>query len=183
MNFAIEFIKVADISPDQQAGLEALNLECFGDVPKQEITDNFIAEPFGYLFAMVGEKLISRVALFKREVVFASQKILVGGMGGVCVTTNHRHHGVASSMIKRAILILTQEHCEVACLNVDLGKNIYHIYQQLGFTLMSRDISFENVRGEIVREPGTMFIPLASLEKYNLIMNSPETFHYGRGYW
>jgi hypothetical protein len=28
-----------------------------------------------------------------------------------------------------------------------------------------------------------MFIPLASPEKYNLIMNSTETFHYGRGYW
>jgi predicted GNAT family N-acyltransferase len=183
MNFAIEFIKVTDISPDQQAGLEVLNQECFGDVSAKEIAENFIAKPFGYLFAMIGKEMISRVALFKREVVFANQTMLVGGIGGVCVTTLHRHHGVASSMLKRAILILKYEHCDVACLNVDLEKNVYRLYEKLGFKLMSRDISFENVHGQIIREPGTMFIPLASPEKYNLIMNSTETFHYGRGYW
>ena len=57
------------------------------------------------------------------------------------------------------------------------------LYEKLGFTLMPRDISFENIRGEIIREPGTMFTPLVSQEKYDLIMNSSETFHYGRGYW
>jgi predicted GNAT family N-acyltransferase len=183
MNFAIEFIKADAITSDQQASLDALNIECFGDVPTKEITENFIAEPFGYLFAMVGKEMISRVSLFKREVVFDGQKILTGGMGGVCVTTDHRHHGVASSMVKRAILILTQEHCDVACLNVDLDKNIYHLYEKLGFTLMPRNISFENIRGEIIHEPGNMFVALNSPEKYQLIMNSPATFHYGRGYW
>lgn len=183
MNFAIELVKAGELTPDQQAGLDALNRECFGDVPEQSVTEDFIAEPFAYLFAMVGKEMISRVALFKREVVFAGQSIILGGIGGVCVTTPHRHHGVASSMLKRALLILRQEKCDVACLNVDLAKKIYPIYEKLGFTMMKREISFENVRGEIVRDSGTMFIPLTSSEKYNLIMNSSETFHYGRGYW
>ncbi len=183
MNFAIELVRVGELTPDQQTGLEALNHECFGDVPAQEIAENFIAEPLAYLFAMIGTEMISRVALFKREVVFAGQNIMVGGIGGVCVTTAHRHHGVASSMLKRALLILREEKCDVACLNVDLEKKIYPIYQKLGFTLIQRDISFENVRGEIICEPGTMFIPLCSQEKYDLIMNNSETFHYGRGYW
>ena len=183
MNFAIELAKAEEITPDQQAGLATLNQECFGDVPAQEITDNFIAEPFAYLFAMIGKQVISRVALFKREVIFAGQKIMVGGIGGVCVTTKHRHHGVASSMLKRALLVLKEEQCDVACLNVDLEKKIYPVYEKLGFALMPRDISFENVRGEIIREPGTMFIPLVSQAKFDLIMNSSTTFHYGRGYW
>lgn len=183
MNFAIELVKAAELTPDQQAGLDTLNAECFSDVPTQEITDNFIAEPFAYLFAMIGKEMISRMELFKREVVFAGQKVILGGIGGVCVTTPHRHHGIASSMLKRALLILREEKCDVACLNVDLEKKIYPIYGKLGFTVMKRKISFENVHGEIIREPGSMFIPICSPEKYELIMNSAETFHYGRGYW
>lgn len=183
MNFAIELVKAGELTTNQQTGLDALNQECFGDVPTQEITDNFIAEPFAYLFAMIGKAMISRVALFKREVVFASQKVILGGIGGVCVTTRHRHHGVASSMLKRALLILREEKCDVACLNVDLEKKIYPIYEKLGFTMMERAISFENVRGETVHDQGTMFIPICSPDKYELIINSSETFHYGRGYW
>jgi hypothetical protein len=86
-------------------------------------------------------------------------------------------------MVKRTLIVLSDEHCDVACLNVDLEKKVYPIYEKLGFTMMERDISFENVRGEIVKDKGTMFTPLASPEKYNLIMNSPDTFHYGKGYW
>ena len=183
MNFVIEHVKVTELKPDQQAGLDSLNQECFGDVSSIEINDNFIAKPFGYIFAMVGKEMIGRVALFKREVVFSGQKVILGGIGGVCVTTSHRHHGIASSMLKRALLILSDEKCDVACLNVDLEKKIYPIYEKLGFTMMPRKISFENIRGEIIHESGTMFIALNSPDKYNLIMNSPITFHYGHGYW
>jgi predicted acetyltransferase len=183
MNFAIELVKAVDITPNQQIGLDTLNGECFGDVPAQEIAENFIAEPFGYLFAMIGKQMISRVALFKREVLFEGQKIMLGGIGGVCVSRDYRHHGIASSMLKRAMLVLTEEHCDIACLNVDLGKKVYPMYEKLGFEMMSRDVSFENVKGEITYDSGTMFVSLNSLDKYNLVMNSAATFHYGRGYW
>ena len=72
MNFTIELVKAGELTPDQQVGLDALNQECFGDVPAQEIAENFIAEPFAYLFAMIGQQLV--VALFKREVVFTNQR-------------------------------------------------------------------------------------------------------------
>ena len=183
MNFEIVLAKAEELTRDQEAGLTKLNKECFGDVQPEEITDNFIANPFAYLFAVANQETISRVALFKRTVQFRDQDILVGGIGGVCVTKTHRHHGVASSMVKRALVVLKVELCDVACLNVDLDKPAYHLYEKLGFTLMSRDISFENVRGEIVREGGIMFIPLASPNKYQLLMTSSKTFHYGHGYW
>ena len=183
MNFAIELVTAGDLTPAQQDSLDTLDRECFGDVPQAEVTDNFIAEPFSYLFAMVGEQMISRVALFKRNITFAGQGVVLGGIGGVCVTTLHRHHGIASSMLKKALLVLRDQECDLACLNVDLGKKIYGIYAKLGFTMMEREISFENVHGEIVRDHGTMFIPVCSQEKFELIMTSSKTFHYGRGYW
>lgn len=183
MNFAIEVVRVEDIMPEQQAELDKLNQECFGDVEDVEIQENFIAEPFAYLFAFVGKAIISRLALYKREIMFSKQKMLIGGIGGVCVTSAHRHHGVASSMLKRALLILKEEKCDLACLNVDLDKKIYGIYEKLGFKMMDRDISFENVRGEIIHDPGSMFMALESPEKYTIVMESTQTFHYGRGYW
>jgi predicted acetyltransferase len=183
MNFAIERVRVEDITPEQQTELDKLNQECFGDVADVESQENFVAEPFAYLFAFIGKEIISRLALYKREIMFSNQKILVGGIGGVCVTSAHRHHGVASSMLKRALLILKEEKCDIACLNVDLDKKIYGIYEKLGFKMMDRDISFENIRGEIIHEPGSMFMALESPEKYALVMESTETFHYGKGYW
>lgn len=183
MNFDIKHVKLGDMTPLYQADLDKLNKECFGDVPDEESKEDFFAEPYSYLFAMIGNQMISRVALFKREVVFAGQKIALGGIGGVCVGVDYRHHGVASSMVKRGLVILRAEGCDVACLNVDLEKKIYSLYTKLGFVMMERDISFENVHGVIKHEPGTMFAPLNSPEKFALIMNSSETFHYGRGYW
>ena len=183
MNFAIELVKIADLTQHHQDELNKLNQECFGNVPHSEITENFIAEPFAYLFAMIGDHAISRVALFKRDIVFSAKNIMVGGIGGVCVTGDHRHHGVASSMLKRALIILNKEKCDIACLNVNLEKKVYRVYEKLGFKMMEREISFENSKGNIIREKGTMFIPLCPEEKYNLIMQSKEIFHYGKGYW
>jgi predicted acetyltransferase len=183
MIFDLQFVKVEELTETQRVALAKLDAECFGDVPKAEVVENFIAEPFAYLFATVKNELISRVALFKREIIFDNQPVLVGGMGGVCVTKLYRHHGVASSMLKRALVVLRSEKCDVGCLNVDLDKKIYGIYEKLGFTMMSREISFENISGEIIHELGTMFIPICSEEKYNLIRQSTSTFHYGKGYW
>lgn len=183
MNFNIELVKVGELTKEQESGLNSLNTECFGDVPQSEVEENFYAIPFAYLLADVNNQIISRVALFKREIVFAGKHITLGGIGGVCVTKLHRHRGVASSMIKRALVELKREKCDIACLNVDLEKKIYGVYEKLGFKMMDREISFENSKGNLVYEMGTMFIPINSQELFELVMNSKETFHYGKGYW
>lgn len=181
MNFVIEYAKAGELTPLQQRGLDLLNQECFGDVPQDEVEEDF-AYPDAFLFAMIGQEVIARIGLYKRDISFTNQSIVLGGIGGVCVTTKHRHHGIASSLIKRGLLKLKEEQCDLACLNVDLDKKIYGIYTKLGFTMMERNISFENIHGQVISEPGSMFIPLCSQEKYDLVMNSSETFHYGRGY-
>lgn len=183
MVFNIELVKAGELSSEQELGLLSLNQECFGDVPVKEIEENFYAEPFAYLFAFDKNQMISRVALFKRHIEFDGKSVVLGGIGGVCVTKDHRHHGVASSMLKRALVVLKSEGCDVACLNVDLEKKIYGVYEKLGFKMMEREISFENSKGETVGELGTMFIPLNSPELFDYIMSSSKTFHYGKGYW
>ena len=183
MSIEIEYIKSTELTSTHQAALVVLNNECFGDVSQTSIDEDFIAEPIAYIFAKNDGVIIARLAVFKRKVVFNNRDIILGGMGGVCVTENMRHKGVASMMLKQGLEILKSEKCDIACLNVDLDKKIYSVYEKLGFMMMPREISFENVNGEIVKELGTMFIPVCSSEIYDLVMNSSTTFHYGKGYW
>lgn len=177
------YIPASLLTPTHQQAIDKLNKECFSDVDPQEVAENFIAEPFGYIFALNEEKIIGRLALFKRQIKFANKDVVLGGMGGVCVSTTYRHQGVATEMLQHGLSVLHDEGCDVACLNVDLEKKIYGVYEKLGFTMMDRDISFENIHGQIIREPGTMFVPVCSQAVYDTIMNSTETFHYGKGYW
>ena len=183
MGIEIEYIKSTELSEVQRSALSRLDKECFWDVPETAINEDFIADPVAYIFAKNDGVIIARLAVFKRKIVFDNRDIVLGGMGGVCVTENMRHIGIASMMLKQGLEILKSEKCDIACLNVDLDKKIYSVYEKLGFVLMPREISFENVNGEIVKELGTMFIPVCSSEIYDLVMSSSTTFHYGKGYW
>ncbi|EKD65402.1 MAG: hypothetical protein ACD_50C00097G0003 [uncultured bacterium] len=104
-------------------------------------------------------------------------------MGGVCVAENMRRHSIATQMLKKGLEILKKEKCDIACLNVDLKKDVRKLYEKAGFTLMDRKISYENSKGVIKFDNGTMFAPILSKQTYDYIMNSTETFHYGKGYW
>jgi ribosomal protein S18 acetylase RimI-like enzyme len=55
--------------------------------------------------------------------------------------------GIATQMLQEALATLKQEECDIACLNVDMTKQAYRVYEKLGFRLMKRPISFENSRG------------------------------------
>ena len=81
------------------------------------------------------------------------------------------------------IKTLKDQGCDITCLNADLDKGAYKVYQGVGFTFMERKASFENIKGKTVFVDGTMFMPLKSEKIFDLVMNSQETFHYGKGYW
>ena len=183
MNITLEYVDADKLTAEQNDSINWLNQECFADVSQDDVEQDFIAEPFGFLFASFGGVIIGRLALFERKIEFDGTEIKLGGMGGVCVGEKARHKGIATVMLKKGLDILREHSCDLACLNVDLDKKVYGVYERVGFWMMDRDISFENVHGEKVTEPGTMFAPICSQEKYDLVMNSESTFHYGRGYW
>ena len=179
----IAFIKEADITKEQKEVLHKFWKECFSDVPKQFIEENFIAKGFARLFAYQDSDIVGTLELFKREARFAEKEIVLGGMGGVCVIESMRGKGIATQMLQKSLEILREEKCDIACLNVDLKKDTYKLYERIGFTLMNRKISYENSKGEIKYDDGTMFIRVCSKEMYDYVMNSAETFHYGKGFW
>jgi predicted GNAT family N-acyltransferase len=171
------------LSEKQKHGIDELQKQCFRDVDPREVDECFYAESFARILAYHGKEIIGHLRLFRRNTDFDAKSFVLGGVGGVCVAKHKRRKGVATKMIKRGLKILKQEKCDVACLNADLSKSAYKVYEKIGFQLMSRAISFEDVNGKLRYDNGTMFIPVCSKEIYEYIMNSGKTFHYGKGYW
>ena len=170
-------------SADRDPKVKRLQKHCFSDVDPKDIEEYFYNEGFAMLLGLIDNKIVGLVGLFKRNVEFNGKRIVVGGIGGVCTQKNFRRKGIASKLIRRGLQILKDKKCDVACLNTDLSKTVYKLYEKNGFKLMKRKISFEDVNGKIRYDTGAMFIPIGSKKIYNYIMNSKKTFHYGRGYW
>lgn len=179
----IILVQEAELTPSQKESIFKLQKECFSDVDRQSIEEDFIAESFARIFALKNQGIVGILCLFKRDIIFSGKKILLGGLGGTCVTESSRQRGIANKMLKKGLEILKQEKCDIACLNVDLKKQAYKLYEKVGFKLMKRKISFENSKGKIKFDTGTMFIPVCSKQIYDCVMKSKKTFHYGKGYW
>ena len=170
-------------SADRDPKVKMLQKHCFSDVDPKDIVECFYNEGFAILLALIDDQIVGLAGLFKRNVEFNGKRIVVGGIGGVCTQENFRRKGIASKLICRGLEVLKDKKCDVACLNTDLSKTVYKLYEKNGFKLMKRKISFKDVNGKIRYGTGTMFIPIDSKKIYKYIMNSKKTFHYGRGYW
>jgi ribosomal protein S18 acetylase RimI-like enzyme len=179
------FVQTDELSQSQRSRINELQKECFSHVSREDVEECFIAPNFGWIFAYENGAIIGQLELFNRKALFDGQEVILGGMGGTCVTASARHRGIAREMVRKGLEILKQEkRSDVACLNANL-KNfpLGGLYYEIGFRLMERSVSFEDLHGHIRFDSGEVFIAVCSEEIYNFIMNSDKTFHIGRGYW
>jgi len=179
----IHIVNEGELTSQQRHDFDSLRDTCFSHVDPVEAEECFYAESFSRILTYYDVKLVGILRLFKRIVIFDEKDVVLGGIGGVCVLPGFRSRGIASRMVMKALQVLRNESVDVACLNADVSRNADKFYEALGFTLMNRPISFEDVHGNLRHDTGTMFIPVCSNAIYNHIMNSSSTFHYGRGYW
>lgn len=178
------FVPTEQLSSAQKLRIKELQGECFSHVSRRDIEEFFIAESFGWIFAYENTRIVAQVELYSRDVSFERKRIRLGGIGGTCVTESRRNRGIATRLVKEGLRILRHMKCDVACLSADVKNHPDGgLYRSLGFSLMDREISFEDVRGGMRHDHGELFIPVCSKEIYDLIMNSDKTFHIGRGYW
>lgn len=185
MEVTIQVVPIADVTAAQLGAVTRLNNDCFHDVPQADSEEDFITgdATIARVFAFADGQMVGNLAVKRREIDFDGHHIVLGGVAGVCVGSAWRRQGIGRRMVARALEVLDAEGCDIACLNADETKTAYKLYEDLGFAFMRRPISFENVRGEVKYDTGTMFRPIHSQVLYDLVMNSQATFHYGRGYW
>ena len=172
----VVFVRLGDLTSGQRQRIKELQKECFSRVSR---------EGFGWIFAYENGFIVGQVELHSRTVEFEGRRVSLGGLGGTCVTAAARNRGIAKAIVKKGLETLRHEKkSDVACLNADLEHRPNGgLYYQLGFRLIKRKISFEDVYGETRYDIGELFIPLCSQEIYDFIMKSERTFHIGRGYW
>ncbi|MHA1673924.1 MAG: GNAT family N-acetyltransferase [Promethearchaeota archaeon] len=168
-----------------QNKIDALDNYCFGNIDPIEMIEYFYADIWAQICAFSQQDLIGHLILHKRTITFEEKTIIIGGAVGACVRKNMRRQGIGEEMMRIGLKSLVKEGCDVACLTVDPeeGKEAIKLYTKLGYVMMPRPISYEDSNGKIRYDSDSMFIPLGSVEKFNYIMESSETFHYGRGYW
>jgi ribosomal protein S18 acetylase RimI-like enzyme len=178
------YVSAIRLSRGQKRRIKELREECFSGVSRKEVAEFFIATGFGWVFAYEGDSIVGQIELFSRKVEFEGRKILLGGLGGTCVIVCARNRGLGSRLVRKGIEILTQNNCDIACLNANIkGYPSGGLYRRLGFRLMNRRISFTDVHGKMRYDTGEMFVPICSEEVYESVMNSHTIFHMGRGYW
>src|SRR5712691_8162924 len=184
-NLEVIFVRLSELSSGQIRRIKELQKECFSHVSREEIEECFIAEGFGWIFAYENMIIVGQVELYSRMVLFEGKQVSLGGLGGTCVTATARNRGIAKMIVKKGLEILAHENkSDVACLNADIKHHTNGgLYYQLGFRLMKRKVSFEDLHGKTRYDIGELFIPLCSQKTYAFIMKSDETFHLGRGYW
>lgn len=182
-NIAIEVVLIKHLTNSHQRGIKHLGQVCFGHVDPKEIKEHFFAKGFAWVLAVHDNEVVGLLELHKRNRVFDKSKFLLGGIGGVCVLPDFRKHGIGRQLMLKGLEVLREQGCDVACLNVDLEEPMYSFYEKLGFKMMEREITFTDIHGKRIRDEGTMFLPLNSVETYKHIMDSRKTFHYGNGYW
>jgi len=182
-NLQITVVDENKITAQQHSDIKKLAAECFSDVSPTQEEEHFYAENFARILVYTNDFLVGHLKLFHRRTDYDNHDINLGGMGAVCVTSTYRGKGIATMMLKSGIEILKERKCDVICLNVDTAKQTHKLYESVGFTMLHKNISFEDSHGEIKFDNGTMFLPLLSDNLYNLIMKGDHTFHYGKGYW
>jgi predicted N-acetyltransferase YhbS len=178
------FVKTGRLSPAQKQGIQNLQAECFGHISQKEIRECFFAKGFGRILVYDGNVIVGQAELFSRPIYFQGMKILLGGVAGTCVTWSQQHRGIGKAIVRHGLSRLRERKCDIACLNVNVRKYPRGgLYYSLGFRVMKRRVSFEDVHGRVRYDTGEMFLPICSQAIYDMVMTSEKIFHIGRGYW
>jgi len=163
---------------------------CFGVKSGQspqrlvEKKDKFFTIPIAYLLAIENNLVIGVIELYKREISYLEEKIILGGFGGVCTAKNKRKRGVATALLKRGMRELKSESCDIAYLCTDVDDpGMLTIYSQVGFTPLNKPYTYLGKSGKRYTEEDGLIAPVKSKDKYNFVVEGKEIFNIGIGNW
>src|SRR5437899_11924000 len=114
------FVSTERLSPAQKHAINKLQAECARRVTHKEIRECFFAKSFGRVLAYESDLIVGQAELFSRQVYFLGKKVLLGGVGGTCVTSSARHRGIGTLLVSSGLSILRVRKCDIARLNANV---------------------------------------------------------------
>ncbi len=173
------------ITSEQKDEMLRLQIACFSaQVTVEEIEEDFNRPPVARVLAYHQGSLIACAEVFKREVEYDGQKIVVGGFSP-CTREDWRGQGVATRVCKTAMDYLQRQGCDLAFLSVDTERETHPLYERLGFRMLPRPFIYANIRGELKASEGGMIVPLRSPELFERVLYGDAQFTLTPevGYW
>jgi ribosomal protein S18 acetylase RimI-like enzyme len=167
----------------QQLGYTCFATKKFDPIRQKRNQDQTTEDkPKKTIVVMERGKLLGRTKLFKRTSVFDDTRIVIGGIGGVCVEPNVRRQGIGSCMIHAAIRELKKDKADIALLIVDSkNRKLVSFYQKLGFTLLNKNCTYTGKSGKCYADKHAMIAPVGSRKIYAAISKTKLPFHIGSG--
>lgn len=170
-----------DLTDEQRAAVLILKSGCFSDVSTQEIEEDFYVPPIARLLLYENVDLVSYAAMLVREIEYRGQKVMLGGIGGVCTREDMRGKGFSTHVCTDALDFLRQAGCDVVFLSA--SPMARRLYEKLGFQALPAGFSWENIHGQIKTGTDGMLAPLCSPELADEIISGDTILHVGKGYW
>ena len=137
---------------------------------------------FKYLLAFWGDEIVGGLTLLKREGVFHRKKILLGGIGGVWTRKDKQKKSVATTMLKKAMKVLIQNHCDIAYLRIET-KILRRLYERVGFLMLNRRHTFLGKSRKRYYAKDGMIALVTSKIIFNEILQDKKPFDIGKGNW
>ena len=181
----IVLVEENEVAPEQGNEMLRLQIACFsGQVTAEEVEEDFDRPAVARVLAYHQDELIACAEVFKREVEYGGQTIMLGGFSP-CTREDWRGRGIGTLVCKAAMDYLRGQECDIAFLSVDTRRETYLLYERLGFRMLPGPFTYANIRGELKESDGGMIAPLCSPELFERVLRgdaqfalTPET-----GYW
>jgi GNAT superfamily N-acetyltransferase len=176
------------LTESQRAAMHRLQVQCFSDVPYQELMEDFVAASIAKVLASYEGELVGCVSVFKRTIECRGRTVMLGGFGGTCTRADFRRRGIGSAVCSAAMDLLREEGCDVAFLAVGEKSGTAAFYQRLGFVLLEKPFTFVNAHGVTKYPSGDevgMLAPVCTPDAYDYLLAGSEPLHLGPeiGYW
>ncbi len=121
----------------------------------------------GYVIAFDERIVVGIIIVFKREIQLHGEKLILGGIGGVCTKKEYRRRGIGTEMIKVAKKSLEDSACEVAFLRTDTqDPRMIKLYGTIGFVILGKPDTYRGKSGKQYTDKDGMIAPILSREKF-----------------
>lgn len=153
---------------------------------KQEHYDRFCSQKdrIKFIIAFENKTVIGISIALKRIINFKNKKIILGGIGGVCVRPDKRRRGIATSLVKETVKELKEANCDIAYLCTNLkDEGMIKLYSQFGFVTLDRSHVYLGKSGKKYEDNDAMIAPINSVEIFQEVKEDLKPFNIGTGNW
>ncbi len=179
----VKLVSVNPPSEEQAREISRLQKLCFVDVDDDEAEEDFYHSPLIQVLAYIGNELVGWAGVHVAEQTYNGKQIKLGGYG-ICTHPEFRKMGIATKIAGEAMKFLREKGCDIGFLSVNpTDNNSVKLHQKYGFVMLPHNFSWTNSKGEVKEDIGGMVAPIISERLFNFVLNSPDSFYVGNGYW